>query len=310
MSFVHVPGNPPPWGAEALWLEGDRKLQFRACLTPGPGAGSRGSVILFPGYTEYLEKYFETATDLQKRGFASFVMDWRGQGLSSRLVRNPHIMHFDRFDDPVRDIAAAVRHLESRLPKPWVLLAHSMGGGIALRGLATGQLEAKAAMFSAPMWGLKANTFLNRVFARDMRSIGLGRLPTSIVPKKPRQEAFEGNPVTSDPERFARNQAIWLAESGVRIAGPTFGWFAAACDVVRDFKKGKGLDQVWLPVTVCSAEDERLVLNECHAGVAAKLQNAQHIVIPGAKHELLQEADPIRDQFLAAFDALLERAGV
>jgi lysophospholipase len=237
-------------------------------------------------------------------------MDWRGQGLSSRLVHNPHLMHFDSFDHPVRDIASALRTLESRLPKPWVILAHSMGGGIALRGLATGQLEAKAAMFSAPMWDIKANTFINRVFARDMRFIGLGRLPTSIIAKQPRLEAFEGNPVTSDLERFTRNQAIWLAEKGVRIAGPTFGWFAAACDVVRDFKKGKGLDQVWLPVTVCSAEDERLVLNEAHAAICAKLQSAQHLVIAGAKHELLQEADPIRNQFLAAFDSLLERAGV
>ena len=35
-----------------------------------------------------IEKYFEVVGELRRRGFAVAVLDWRGQGGSSRLLRN------------------------------------------------------------------------------------------------------------------------------------------------------------------------------------------------------------------------------
>ena len=40
------------------------------------------------------------------------------------------------------------------LPRPWRLLAHSMGGTIGLRALTRG-VPVAAAVFSAPMWGIR-----------------------------------------------------------------------------------------------------------------------------------------------------------
>lgn len=309
MMFIDTPDNPPPPGAEALELAGYRGVKLRACLTPAPGH-ARGTVLIFPGYTEYLEKYFETAADLQKRGFASFVMDWRGQGLSQRSLRNPVIFHLNNFDEPGRDIGKALEELEERLPRPWIVLAHSMGGAIALRALLKGRFTAEAALFSAPMWGIMAATPINRYFSRFMRLIGFGRTPTSFFAKKPTEEVFEVNNVTTDKTRFDRNWDIWRASRDIRIAGPTFGWFAAACDTVKSNAKRGALKKLKFPITVLSAGEEALVRNEAHAALAARLPEAEHRTIEGAKHELLQETDAHRAQVFEAFDDLMRRAGI
>ena len=48
--------------------------------------GPAGTVLLFPGRTEYVEKYGRTARLLAARGLATLVIDWRGQGIADRLV--------------------------------------------------------------------------------------------------------------------------------------------------------------------------------------------------------------------------------
>src|SRR5262249_21650810 len=99
MTVVRVPGNPDPEGAEVFWLEGRGGVRLRALFAPAAVKPARGSVILCNGRTEFIEKYFEVIRELQGRGFAVFTMDWRGQGLSGRLLKQPQKGHLDTFDD-------------------------------------------------------------------------------------------------------------------------------------------------------------------------------------------------------------------
>lgn len=309
MKLIETPNNPPPDGAEIHSVKGYKGARLRVCITPAKGA-PRGTVILFEGYTEFLEKYFETMRDLQARGFTTIIMDWRSQGLSTRKLKNPHIYYFQNFDEPVRDLIAALDQFKDRLPRPWVTFAHSMGGAIALRALLIERIRPEAAFFSAPMWGVAAATLQNRIAARVIRFIGLGRLPVSIFPKDPREENFSENEVTSDEARFNRNWDAWRACSHIRIAGPSFAWFAAACDITQWFRKTSRTKRLRFPITVLSASEETIVRNEAHDAIAARLPDVVHKQIVGAKHELLQERDVYRDQALAAFDDLLKRTGI
>ena len=93
MAFVRVPGNDVPEGAEEHWLEGRGGVKVRVMTAPSSLAVTRGSVIVAPGRTEFVEKYFEVIKELQGRGFAVFCIDWRGQGLSGREVDNPEKGH-------------------------------------------------------------------------------------------------------------------------------------------------------------------------------------------------------------------------
>ena len=147
MGFVRVPGNEIPEGAEEHWLEGRGGVKVRALTAPPARGAARGSVIIAPGRTEFIEKYFEVIREVQGRGFAVFCIDWRGQGLSGREVENSLKGHFVTFDDPVNDLSTALKLLADRLPRPYIGLAHSMGGAIMLRALQTRRIELEAVAF-------------------------------------------------------------------------------------------------------------------------------------------------------------------
>ena len=304
MALVRLSGNDPPEGAEEHWLEGRGGVKVRVLTAPGDG--TRGSVIVAPGRTEFIEKYFEVLRELQARGFGVFCIDWRGQGLSGREVENSQKGHFASFDDPVNDLSTAIKLLAPRLPRPHIGLAHSMGGAILLRALQTRRVELDAVAFVAPMWGIPGLKPFAKRYSRFMVSIGAGGAFAPGVDKKWKRESFKRNPVTTDKDRHARCQALIMEEPRLALAGPTVGWAAAAADVIEGFHQPGAFAHVRMPILVATASNEQLVDNASHDWVVAQLPNATHIIVEGAKHEILMERDECRAVFWAAFDALAE----
>jgi lysophospholipase len=307
MAFVRVPGNDIPEGAEEHWLEGRGGVKVRVLTAPSTLAPARGSVVIAPGRTEFIEKYFEVVRELQGRGFSVFCIDWRGQGLSGREVENSLKGHFSSFDDPVNDLSTALRLLTAKLPRPHIGLAHSMGAAIMLRALQTRRIELDAAAFTAPMWGIANLGQTAKTYARFMVSIGAGGTFAPSVERKWKRESFRRNPVTHDKERHARCQGLIAEEPRLALAGPTIGWVAAAADATEAFQQPGALAHVRIPILVVTAADEQLVDNNSHAVVVEQLPDATHIEIAGAKHEILMERDDFRAQFWTAFDELTMR---
>lgn len=307
MAFVRVPGNEPPYGAEEHWLEGRGGVRLRAFTAPATAERGRGSVILCPGRTEFIEKYFEVIGELQARGFAVFCMDWRGQGLSGREVRNPLKGHLVSFDDPVNDLATALRILGGKLPAPHLGLAHSMGGCILLRALQTRRVDLEGAAFSSPMWGIQGLTDFARSYVRFMVSIGAGAMFAPRVERTWRPENFKRNPVTHDEKRHARTQMLVAEEPALALAGPTIGWVAAAAEAFDGFGQPAALAHLKMPILVATAGQELLVDNDSHRVVCETLPDCTHVTIDGAKHEILMETDDIRAEFWRDFDQLAGR---
>ncbi len=307
-AFARVPGNPEPAGLTIFWFEGRGGVRLRAMVAPPAEGPARGSVIVCNGRTEFIEKYFEPMRELQARGFAVFSMDWRGQGLSDRLLPNRLKGHLDTLDDPVADLNTALKLAAERLPRPHILLAHSMGGGIALRALQKRAVEVEGAAFSAPMWGVAGLSNTARRLARFMTQIGAGGMFAPGQATRWRKEAFKKNPVTHDRERHARAQALVMAEPRLALAGVTFGWVHASAQAIDAFRHDGALAHLRMPVLVASAGEDVLVDNASHAVVARLLPRCTHIAIAGARHEILMETDAKRAQFWEAFDALAETA--
>lgn len=307
MAFVRVPGNDVPEGAEEHWIEGRGGIKVRVLTAPATRTPARGSVIVAPGRTEFIEKYFEVIGELQQRGFAVLCIDWRGQGLSGREVENSVKGHFVSFDDPVNDLATALKLFADKLPRPHIGLAHSMGGAILLRAMQTRRVELDGAAFSAPMWGIASlNKFAKR-YASFMTSVGAGGMFAPRVDTRWKREPFKNNPVTNDQVRHARCQDLISQEPRLALAGPTLGWVAAAGGVMEAIAQPSACAHLRVPILVATAADELLVENASHDRVVSGLPDAVHITIQGAKHEILMEKDEVRAQFWAAFDALAAR---
>ncbi len=306
--FVEIKGNPPPEGARIRWLDGAEGRRLRMCVAPALNPSApRGTVIVCPGRTEFIEKYFETARELQEMGFAILILDWPGQGLSSRLLPDARKGHIDRFSTFMNALKKALDEMQDELPRPLVSLAHSMGGAIALAAITKKLIEVDAAAFSAPMWGLKSRFMGMKYLAWSMKTLGQGN---KFAIKPGPRGSFEENIVTHDRGRWDMQEALISASPDLELGPITWSWLGASLDVIDAFAKPTALAHVNCPVLIATAGEEELVDNDSHHRISRHLTNVERIYLPNARHEILMETDDIRAQFWAAFKRLLDRAGI
>ena len=297
--------NPPPEGHEIFWYRGPRNLKLRACKAPSTASTPRGTVLVCPGRSEYIEKYYEVARQLQDRGFAVLIYDWPGQGLSERLLDNRLKGHVDSFDTYTGAMALGLRSAGD-MPQPFVSLAHSMGGAISLAAICNQTLKIDAAAFCAPMWGLPFGAAA-RFIARAMFWIGRG--DQFFRPPGP-DETFEDNHVTYDRAHWQLDHDLKTANPDLKLGPPTWGWATASLNVLAKITHPQTLANVDIPVFVATAADEKLVDNTSHNLVATHLPDCEHIKVEGAMHEILMEKPDKRAAFWQGFDRLLKRAGI
>jgi lysophospholipase len=269
-------------------------------------------VFLLPGRTEWVEKYSDAAAHLGRHGFACAALDWRGQGLTERPRADRMIGHVEDFELYQRDVRAALAHAEGTgLPRPWHLLAHSMGGPIGLRALMEGLPFARAA-FSAPMWGLPLVPHL-RVAAWTMSHLGaiLGwgerATPRSGKVADPTAAPFEGNLLTRDPEMFAWMQAQLRAEPDLALGGPSLGWLRAALREMHALARMTAPRHV--PVLAILGTDEGIVDPDAIHLRLASWEGAELEMVEGARHEPLMEGAARRGAILDAVAAHLLGVG-
>ena len=305
--LLDIPAAPVPANGAAEWFRGGDGARLRAALFRPPGA-PRGSVVVSPGRTEPIEKYYEVIAELQQRGFVVLVHDWRGQGLSHRALPDRLKGHAVGFKAFVDDYRALLDHFQDRMPGPWVAVGHSMGGCLTTLALAHGQdSRFVAAFLSAPMLGLQtpgrpkgASRALAWIMAR-LRGEGyiLGQ------PGDPHGGPFEGNILTHDPARYARNMAQLAACPDLCLGAGTWAWLDFAFSASAWLKRAPGVAAISIPVLVLGAGEEALVDNADQRTVVGRIPRGEWREVPGAFHELFQETDAIRAQVWSAFDGLV-----
>ena len=286
-----------PAGGEAMFVYGpdDRRVRVARWLGSDPALGK---ILIFPGRTEYVEKYHTTITSLVAAGFGVVVVDWRGQGLSERTIKTSH-GHVRRFAEYQNDLEAALP-LVDELPGPLQVLAHSMGGAIALRALSTGRLcepgRVQRVVFSAPMLGLVfGNPVLNAVIPFLMRlsaAFGRGRRPTPGSPELMTAERvpFKTNRLTSSFERFEWMRETVKAKPLLRTGGTTVGWLVAAFDEVAELAEAPAPQ---LPTLCILGTDERVVSIPILLGQLERMNKPTLLRVEGARHEPLFDSDEI-----------------
>lgn len=301
--------NPVPEGAAADRLTtpdgvGVRYARFAATATP-----HRGTVVVLPGRNECIEKYFETVGDLSRRGFDAVTLDWRGQGGSDRLIRDPERGYVSRFDDYVSDLEQLFK--EVVLPDcrpPYYVLAHSTGALIALLAAPGMANRVRRMVLCAPLIELVGLPFSMRSLCRIsglLMAVGLGTVYVAGRARRGRQSPFAGNRLTSDETRYARNQALIQAYPELGIGGPTAAWLSAACKAVERICEPDFAARIRMPILFIAAGADEVVSTPAIERYARGLRAASVLTIDGARHEILQEADIYREQLLAAFDAFI-----
>jgi len=286
-------GAGPVPGA-AYWLKTDDDVRIRIGVW-APEA-TKGTVLLFCGRTEYVEKYAIPAGDLAARGYATVAIDWRGQGLADRLLEDGRIGHVGEFRDYQKDVAAMLRATRVLdLPEPYFLLAHSMGGGIGLRALHE-DLPVAAAAFTGPMWGIRIAPALQPVawvLTRLMPALGLGGklAPTTQPEPYVLRAPFEDNILTTDPEMHQMMRDQVTKHEALCLGGPSYMWLGQAlgeCATLATMASPK------VPCLTFVGGNERIV----HTGsIDARMKawpTGDLHVLEGCEHEVLMEGPKTR----------------
>jgi lysophospholipase len=274
----------------------------------------RAECVLVGGFGDFIEKQFETIRDLAARGLSVWCLDWRGQGGSTRPKRWPHRPRARRFQRDAAELAEfAAAKLDGRLPR--VLIAHSMGGAIALLCLRRHPDLFAAAILSAPMLGLltgRAPPTLLRALTGPVRltPLGLCRLPGTYRWHPDRPPTPERSRISSDAERCRIRHAWISSEPALRLDRPTYGWLDPALALLARIGKPSFLAGITTPILLGSAGREHVVAPAAHHRAARLLPDCTLVELKDSKHEPFLERDAIRNEWFDRIDRFLaERLG-
>jgi lysophospholipase len=309
MELIDTPANPCPPGASIVGLRTRDGAILRAAYWRPEGT-PRGTVAIVQGRSEFIEKYFEVIGELLARNYFVVAFDWRGQGLSRRLLSDSAKGHVRQSTDYRYDLEALVdQALAPDAPKPWFALAHSMGAAALLDHVAAlGGSPFARIVATAPMLALQG--FAGSDYARALTGLFMAcGLSQIFVPGGGRamhyEKPFGGNILTADRLRFDRMAGIVSAFPALRIGDPTVGWIHAAYQIMGRLARPGHVERIKIPILMLAAGDERLVSTPAAEAMARRLKNGACIVLPGARHEILMERPEIRAKFWAAFDAFV-----
>lgn len=310
--LMGVSGASSPPGGAGDWFRGAGGLRLRAAFwTPSSlvAAKPRGTVIVSPGRTEPIEKYFELIGNLLARGWCVLAHDWRGQGLSARLLPDRLKGHARAVEEFLDDYARLLDAFEARAPKPWIALGHSMGAVLNLLTLENGEERISAALLSSPMLRIKTGK-------RSMWSVKLavrwnirhGKAGDYVLddPDDPFDHTFEKDALTSDETRYELWRQQLFACPHLAVGGPTWGWLAFGLDAGERALKPKALKAVRVPVAIVQSGDDDRVWKQTSKWAARRLGRGRYVEVPGARHEIIMETDDLRARFLEEFDALAD----
>lgn len=312
-------GVRAPSGGSAIYLTASDGVRLRVAAWP---EGRRGTVVLFQGRTEFIEKYYETIGRFCARDFAVAAIDWRGQGLSDRPLpdrRKGYVADFAHFQ---RDVDALLHFLrDAQAPKPWLLVGHSMGGAISTRLLmrqdpalggdlvADGSAAPMAAcILSAPMLGLHGswatNTMARRLAGATSRFGMRNRYTLGCDTRTAADHGFNGNVLTTDEGRFETYAKIITAHDDLALGGPTWGWLRAAYREIGVLRPPSA------PILLAIGSDDTVVSVRTARRFVDAAPNAELVLLPGAKHEPFIENDATQDRLWRAIGSFLDAQNI
>ncbi len=287
-----------PEGSRAYWCTSKDGVKLRLGLFPAPKA--RGTILMFPGRTEYVEKYGRPADELAQHGYSMLCIDWRGQGMAQRLLDDPVVGHVGQFTDYQFDVDAMLQAAKTlNLPKPWYLMAHSMGGCIGLRSLMRG-MPVDAAVFTGPMWGIHLPPLArSAAWAISWGGIHSGLGHRYVPGTRPQSyviaEDFEDNALTTDQEMWLEMRRQIEAEPLFRLGGPSLQWLNESLRECRILAHQQSPN---VPCLTFVGSNERIVDT---ARITERMENWNngHLrYVPGGEHEVLMEGPALRRRII------------
>ena len=205
------------------------------------------------------------------------------------------------FAEYENDVEAFMREIVlPDCPPPHYAIAHSMGASVLLRMSYKGQRWFDRMVMSAPMIGLSTKTY-PRFAQPAMKVMRMFGMSSSYIPGGDATvmaaQSYIGNPVTTDPVRHARTVAIleaqpiaWSRRADGRLGGGGVRRHGS-------FREQRFTSNLRQPMVLVAAGRDQIVSTLATEEFGLRLRTGAHLIVNGAKHELLMEQDRYRSQF-------------
>jgi lysophospholipase len=280
-----------------------------------PVGRPRGTVLIVPGRREFIEKKAtELGQPLIDMGFRLVIVEPRGQGLSTRFLtadqyQRDHITDFNLHLDDLRAFFENV--VRPDFAAPLILHGHSMGGHLVLRLLADPNAPpASGAFLTAPMLALTGVPAHLSAYALSWASVRLFGNATDYAPTQQDYGAedcdFSRNPLTQDPQRFAIIENYFTKFPDMKVGGVTWGWLLAGLRSMQAAHSLHYLARIDIPVLALIGDQDRVTPANENANYLNMIPRVRTHIIPGARHDVLNETDVPRNEALQRIRGFLE----
>lgn len=275
------------------------------------------TIVISPGRCESYEKYQEIAIELFHMGYNVFIIDHRGQGVSSRLLSNPHKGYVVEFDDYAKDLVTFIsKEVSSKISQPPFLLAHSMGAAIAVRALQLSPNIVQSAVLCSPMIHINSNgtpiTLAKLLIGvRTLLDKLLGRESGYFINQGDyKAKPYSENELTHSIERYKTFIDLYQSTPNIQLGGVTNHWLSEAIKANKNIFDN--LNQLRAPLMLLQAGLDSIVDNNAQNRFCTEAARfcpiSGPIVFVKAKHELLFEIDEIRSEVINQIQGFFESA--
>lgn len=274
---------------------------------PAEGA-ARGSILFCGGRGDIFEKYLELFAHWHSHGWGITWLDWRGQGGSGRLTPDPHVGHISDFAIYIADFTEFYAEWAAEATGPRVMMGHSMGGHLLLRAAVERVADPDALVLVAPMLGLRnaLGAALGERLARMIGGLGNSARAAWKANEKPGGLETRQALLTHDAERYA--DEIWWQDAHPEIVTgpPSWKWVIEGFASTRALRQSPALKTMRIPTLMLVPMADQLVDAKAAIGVAAKLPDCRVLRFgKEAAHEVLREADSVRNRAIGEVDIFL-----
>jgi lysophospholipase len=275
---------------------GGVKVAYRIHRVPN----AKAAVVITPGRTEAIIKYAEVARDLTAQGYSTYAVTLRGQGEAGRMLPDANKGYVDYFDDYVEDTHTFVSTIVKKDTKRVFVVAHSLGGAVVATVVDEHPEDFEAVVLSAPMLEINPGAFppplasslgLGVCNATDGTGYAIGSGPYQ------RETDFPNNTVTTSEARWTWKLQQLDDDESIRLGGLTWRWL---CQALIGSSRAQNLGTRSItPTVILQPGDDTIVKPGGQNTYCRDATRCTLSPVAGARHEILQERDPLRNEALS-----------
>ena len=311
--YIELKDYKAPEGINSIYIHMKDKKKIRLIYWKKLSTKKdvKGTILLQQGHNEFIEKYYETIQEFLDRNFNVISFDWRGQGMSDKMINNENKQYIEDFNVHDSDLEFIVdKFIKINFNEPLIGVGHSMGGCILLSSLLNDENRFDSMILSAPMLGFKNEIILTSL----LPLINLFFKKTSYFllskPNMGKETPFSENELTNDPIRYERTLKLIRQKPNIRLWGVTNAWVNAAKKRLLLIRKKILEKEIKTNALIFNSINDKVVDSNKIIEICQKLKNCKIINIPETKHEIFMEKNPHRNLMWSEIDDFLNKRNI